>query len=150
MQNRLPIAALALMMCAAPAAAQVGSPHTTPGAVTRVTLIHIKPGHADAFWQDVRQHLKPIFDEYKRQGIVTNYSVGTKATTDSPDDWNVVFTASYANWAGLDNLGPRTDPITIAHYGSVANRTAAANARTEHGITVASFLVREQTVNPWK
>jgi len=150
MQKRLPLAALALMLCAAPAFAQMGTPHTTPGTVTRVTLIRIKPGHTDPFWQDVRQHLKPIFDEYKRQGIVTNYSVGTKTTTENPDDWNVVFTQSYANWAALDNLGPRTDPITIAHYGSVANRTAANNARIEHSTVVASILVRDQTVNSWK
>lgn len=150
MQKRIPVAALALMLCAAPAFAQPGSPNTTPGTVTRVTLIRIKPGHADAFWQDIRQHLKPIFDEYKKQGIVTNYTVGTKPTLENPDDWGVVFTQSYPNWAALDNLGPRTDPITLAHYGSAANRTAANIARIEHGTTVASFLVRDQTVNPWK
>ncbi len=150
MQKRFPIAALALMLCAAPAFAQPGSPNTTPGTVTRVTLVRIKPGHADPFWQDVRQHLKPIFDEYKRQGIVTNYTVGTKSTTETPDDWNVVFTATYPNWAAFDTFTSRTDPITLAHYGSAANRTAAAMARIEHSTTVASFLVRDQTVNPWK
>jgi hypothetical protein len=150
MKNHLPAAALALMLCAAPAFAQPGSPNTTPGTVTRVTLIRIKPGHADQFWQDFRQHGKPVFDEYKRQGILANYTVGTKSTLDSPDDWNVVLTQSYANWAALDNLGPRTDPISLAHYGSPANRTAANQARLEHATTIASFLVRDQAVNPWK
>ncbi len=150
MQKRLPVAALALMLCAAPAFAQPGSPNTTPGTVTRVTLVRIKPGHADPFWQDVRQHLKPILDEYKQKGILTNYTVGTKPTIDNPDDWNVVLTQSYANWAVLDNLGPRTDPITLAHYGSAANRTAALMARLEHSTTVVSFLVRDQAINPWK
>jgi hypothetical protein len=150
MQKRLPVAALALMLCAAPAFAQPGSPNTTPGAVTRVILVRIKPGHADAFWQDVRQHQLPVVEEYKRKGIITNYSVGTKPTQENPEDWNVVFTLSYANWAALDNLGPRTDPITLAHYGSAANRTAANMARIEHSTQLASFLVREQTVNPWK
>ncbi len=150
MHKRLPVAALALMLCAAPALAQQGSPNTTPGTVTRVNLVRIKPGHLDQFWADVRQHLKPIIDEQKRQGIVTNYSVATKSTLDNPDDWNVVFTVTYPNWAALDNVASRTDPITLAHYGSVANRTAAGIARLEHGTTVASFLVRDQTVNPWK
>ena len=89
MHKRLPVAALALMLCAAPALAQQGSPNTTPGTVTRVNLVRIKPGHTDQFWADVRQHLKPIIDEQKRQGIVTNYSVATKSTLDNPDDWNV-------------------------------------------------------------
>ena len=149
MHKRLPIAALALMLCAAPAFAQQ-SPNTTPGTVTRVVLIRIKPGHGDPFWADVRQHLKPIYDEEKRQGLLTNYTVATKSTLDNPDDWSVALTLTYPNWAALDTFTSRADPITLAHYGSAANRTAAANARIEHGTTVASFLVRDQTINPWK
>lgn len=149
MHTRLPIAALGLMLCAAPAFAQQ-SPNTTPGTVTRVVLIRIKPGHADPFWADVRQHAKPVLDEEKRQGILVNYTVGTKSTLDNPDDWSVVLTQTYPNWAALDNLTSRIDPISLAHYGSAANRTAAATARTEHSTIVASFLVRDQTVNPWK
>jgi hypothetical protein len=149
MHKRLPVAALALMLCAAPALAQQGSPNTTPGAVTRIVLIRIKPGHADQFWADFRQHLKPVYDEEKRQGILTNYSVATKSTLDNPDDWNVALTLTLPNWAALDNLS-RMDPISLAHYGSAANRTAAATARREHSTTIAAFFVRDQTVNPWK
>jgi len=144
------VAALAIALCSAPALAQPGSPNTTPGTVTRIVLVHIKPGHTDQFWADVRQHQKPVFDEERRQGILTNYTVATKPTQDSPEDWNVALTLTYPNWAALDNLQARTDPITLAHYGSAANRTAAAIARLEHGSVVATFLVRDQTVNPWK
>jgi hypothetical protein len=149
MHKRFAVAALALMLCAAPTFAQQ-SPNTTPGTVTRVTLVRIKPGHGDPFWADVRQHLKPVLDEEKRQGLLTDYSVATKSTLDNPDDWNVVLTQTYPNWAALDTFTSRADPITLAHYGSAANRTAAGNARIEHGTTVASFLVRDQTINPWK
>jgi hypothetical protein len=149
MHKPLALAALALTLSSAPGLAQQ-SPNTTPTTVTRVVLVHIKPGHNDQFWQDLRQHLKPIYDEEKRQGILTDYSVGTKSTTETPDDWNVVLTLTYPNWGAFDNLTSRTDPITLAHYGSAANRTAAGNARIEHGNIVASFLVRDQTVNPWK
>jgi hypothetical protein len=146
----LPLAMLAITLCTAPVAAQQGSPNLTPGAVARVVLIRIKPGHGEQFWADMRQHLKPLYDEQKKQGILTNYSVATKSTSDSPEDWNVVLTLSYPNWAALDDLGKRTDPISLAHYGSAASRTAAGNARGEHGTTVSSFLVREQALNPWK
>lgn len=149
MRNRISLAVLALTLCAAPAAAQQ-SPNTTPTTVTRVTLIRVTPGHGDQFWADMRQHLKPIYDEYKKQGIITGYSVATKPTMDSPEDWTVAVTITYPNWAALDNFLPRTDPITLAHYGSAANRTAAATARLEHSTVVASFLTRDQTVNPWK
>ena len=149
MHKRLALAALALMLSAAPALAQQ-SPNTTPTTVTRVVLIRVKPGHGDQFWADFRQHGKPVFDEQKRQGILTNYTVGTKSTLDSPDDWGVVLTFTYPNWAAFDSLAGRTDAIQLAHYGSAANRTAAGTARTEHSTTVASFLVRDQNVNPWK
>ena len=149
MHKPLALAALALAMTAAPAFAQ-HSPNTTPTTVTRVNLIKIKPGHGDPFWADIRQHLKPIYDEQKRQGLLTDFSFGTKSTTDSPDDWNVVLTLTYPNWAALDTFMARSDPITLAHYGSAANRTAANMARIEHGTVVASMLVRDQTVNPWK
>ena len=149
MHKPMAVAALALAVFAAPALAQQ-SPNTTPTTVTRVVLVRIKPGHADPFWADVRQHLKPIYDEEKRQGLLSDWSVSTKPTQDNPDDWNVVLTITYPNWAALDTFGPKTDPITLAHYGSAANRTAAGNARIEHGTIVANFLMRNQTVLPWK
>jgi hypothetical protein len=149
MHKHLPLAALALMLSAAPALAQQ-SPNTTPTTVTRVILLHIKPGHGDQFWADLRQHGKPIYDEEKRQGILTNYAVSTKSTVENPEDWNVVLTLTYPNWAALDTFTDRTDPITLAHYGTAANRTAAGLARVEHSTVVGSILVRNQTVLPWK
>ncbi len=150
MKSRTLIAAMALTLCATPILAQPGSPNTTPGTVTRIITIRITPGHADQFWADMRQHLKPVYDEQKRQGILVSWGVATKATTESPDDWNVVVALTYPNWAALDNSGARSDPITLAHYGSAANRTAAGIARLQHGTTTSSILMRDQTVNPWK
>jgi hypothetical protein len=122
-------------------------PHTTPGSVTRITLVRIKPGRADDFWTDVRQNLKPIYEAYKAAGIIENYGFATKSTTDGEDDWNVAISLSYKNWAALDDLGPKQDPITLKHYGSAAARTAAAQKRLENGIAVSSFLIRQQKVN---
>lgn len=140
----------AALLMAPSASAQVGSPNTTPGPVVRVNLIRIIPGQGDAFWQDMRQHLKPIYEEYKRRGIITDYGVSTKSTTAGPNDWNVALTLTYPNWAAFDNLPTRTDPITLAHYGTAAQRTAAGDARLLHATTVESFLVRGLMVNDWK
>jgi hypothetical protein len=144
------LAGFTSLLAATSAFAQPGSPNSTPGAVVRVVHIQIKPGHAAAFWQDMRQNLKPIYDAYKAQGIITDWTIATKVTTDSPDDWNVSLSLVYPNYAALDNLNSRTDPITLAHYGSAEKRTAAANSRTEHATTVHSYLIRRQTVNPWR
>ena len=149
MHKRLAVAALGLALTSAPLAGQQ-STNTTPTTLTRIVLIRIKPGRTDQFWADFRRDLKPVYDEEKRQGILTDWHAFTKPTQENPGDWGVGIALVYANWAALDNLFPRTDPITIGHYGSVANRTAAANARLENGTVVSSFLVRDQTVNPWK
>ncbi|MEO8576080.1 MAG: hypothetical protein ABI556_05240 [Gemmatimonadales bacterium] len=142
--------ALATVLCAPALQAQAGSPNTTPGAVTRVTLVRIIPGHADMFWQDVRQNGLPIWQEQKKRGLITDYSVATKTTTDDPKDWNVAISVSYKNWATLDTFGARNDSVTLGHYGTAAARTDANMARIQHGETVSSFLIRNQTVNPWR
>jgi hypothetical protein len=146
----LPLVGLMATLAAIPAAAQMGSPNTTPGAVVRVVQIRIKPGRADAFWADFRQHLKPIYDQEKQQGIITDYTVATKATLNNENDWSVSLHFIYPNWAALDGLAAKTGPLMLAHYGSAAKQSEAATARTENAATVASFLIREQTVNPWK
>jgi hypothetical protein len=128
----------------------MGSPNTTPGAVVRVIQIRIKPGHSDAFWADFRQNLKPIYDQERQQGIITSYTVATKVTLNNENDWGVSLRLVYPNWAALDAVAAKTAPIVLAHYGSAAKQSEAAMARTENGATVSSFLVREQTVNPWK
>ena len=141
---------LGIVLCAPVLGAQAGSPNTTAGTVTRVTLLRINPGHASQFWQDVRQHSLPIWEEQHRRGLITHYSVSTKTTTENDSDWSVAFTVSYKNWAVLDSFGARNDSVTRAHYGSVDARTAAGLARNAHAQVVSSFLVRDQTVNPWK
>ena len=65
-----------------------------------------------------------------------------------PTDWDVGLTLTYPNWAAFDNLGQRTDPITIPHYGSMEARTAAATARGNYAELAQSFLIRQQTPNP--
>lgn len=153
MKRILFTAALLLVCCGTfhfKASAQNSTPNTTPGAVTRVVLLHINQGKADAFWADMRKNLKPIYEAYKAAGIIERYSVGTKSTRDSADDWDVVLTLTYKNWAAFDDLGAKTDPITLKQYGSAGARTAAGNQRSENATQVASFLVREQTVNDWK
>jgi hypothetical protein len=137
-------------LAAIPGSAQMGSPNTTPGSVTRVQQIRIKPGRSDAFWADMRQNSKPILDQEKQQGIITNYTVATKVTLNNENDWSVSVRVTYPNWAALDGLAAKTGPIMLAHYGSAAKQTEALMARIENAVITASFLVREQTVNPWK
>jgi len=126
----------------------VAQENFTLGPVTRVILLRITPGKTTDFWADVRQNIKPVFEEEKRQGIIIGYTFFTKTTTENRDDWNVGYTIQYANYAALDGLADRIDPITLKHYGSAEARTAAANKRPQNATLVSSFLVRNVDPRP--
>ena len=120
----------------------------TTTAVSRVTLFRVLPGQAPAYARDVLEHLMPIYEEYKKAGIITDYGFFSKATTEAPDEWNAGVVLTYANFAALDNLGTKTDPITLKHYGSAEKRTAAGNARTAIRTVVSSVLTQRQSFSP--
>lgn len=120
-----------------------GSVKVTPTTVTRVILVKINPGQRPAFDQDVMDNLIPVYEEEKKAGILTNYMIFNNVTTDNPNDWTVGLTLTYANYAALDNLGDRVDPITLKHYGSAAQRQAAADHRNQLATVVSSRLIRE-------
>lgn len=126
----------------------VAQENFTLGTVSRVILLRINPGKTTDFWADVRQNTKPVLEEEKKQGIITTYSFFTKATTENRDDWNVGYVIQYANYAALDGLADRTDPITLKHYGSREARTAAADKRTGYATLVSSFLLRNVDPRP--
>lgn len=114
----------------------------TTTAVSRVTLYRILPGQNAAFNRDVLENLIPIYEEYKKAGLIVDYMVFSKATTESAEDWNVGVTLTYANFAGLDNLFTRTDATTLKHYGTAEKRTAAGAARNQLRVVASSFLTQ--------
>jgi hypothetical protein len=138
-------AALSTLVVAAPLFAQE---NFTEGPVSRIILIHIKPGHNADFWNDVRQNLKPLYEEYKKQGLITDYHFFTKASTENPEDWNVGINLVYQNYGALDGLAAKTDPITLKFYGSREARVTANNKRFESATIVSSFLIRAVDPRP--
>lgn len=135
---------LALLLSAV--AAQAQSPDYNVGPVWRVTYIHIKPGQAGAFWNDVRQHFKPIYDEQKKQGLILDYKVYTNPVADRPNDWDVAFAFLYPNWAALDQVAAKAFTIAEKHYGSREAMTEAARKRNDIAEFEASRLAREVTL----
>jgi hypothetical protein len=138
------IAALVVLRRSQVSAQQpAGSVKVTPTTVTRVILFKVNPGQRPAFDQDVMDNLIPVFDEEKKAGILTDYMFFNNVTADNPNDWNVGMTQTYANYAALDNLGERADPITLKHYGSAAKQQAAASHRNQIRSVVSNRLLRE-------
>jgi hypothetical protein len=129
------------LFAVAPSFAQ--SPNYDIGPVWRVTYYHIKPGMGDAFWKDFRDNLKPLYDEYKKEGWVTDYKAFTNITTDGPMDWDVAIAILFPNYAAFDQLDTKATAHLVKHYGSREAGLEVARKRADIREVVASKLARE-------
>jgi hypothetical protein len=120
--------------------------HYTLGPVQRIILLDIKPGKGREFWTDLRQTVRPLYDEYKRQGLIQDYSVGLKTTAEGPQDWDVALILTFKNWAALDVFATKGDSVSMRYYGSYGKRSEAGARRSDAGTVISSFLVRGVTL----
>ena len=122
--------------------AQTVNVKVTPTTVSRVLLDKVNPGQRAAFDQDMVTNLIPVYEEEKKAGILTGYQFFNNVTTDNPNDWTVAIVLTYPNFATLDTLADKADPITLKHYGSAAKRQAAGERRNQIRTEVSSRLIR--------
>ena len=125
--------------------ARAQNPNYNVGPVWRVTYIHLKPAQGNAFGNDVRQHLKPIGDEEKKQGLIMDYKIFTNPVANQPNDWDVTIATLYPNWAALDQIDAKAFSIVEKHFGSREAITEETRKRNEIGEVVASHLAHEVT-----
>jgi hypothetical protein len=137
---------LALMLLAVSTPVIAQNPHYNNGPVWRVIYVNVKPGMADAYWSDLSQNFKPIYDEFKKQGWVVDYKFYTNPVSEHPQDWDVAIAIEYKNWATLDEMADKASTIGAKHYGSREAMMEAAKKRTEYSTTVRNSLAREVTL----
>jgi hypothetical protein len=121
------------------------NPNFDVGPVWRVTYFHVKPGQGEAFWKDMRENLKPVYESLKKEGLITDYKVRTNVTTDNPNDWDVAVGLMFANWAALDQADAKAATIVAKHYGSRDAMIEAGKKRNDLREVVMSKLAREAT-----
>lgn len=126
--------------------ARAQNPNFNVGPVWRVTYFHIKPGQGNAFWNDLRQHSKPILDEEKKQGLIMDYKFFTNPVSNQPTDWGVAIAILYPNWAALDQIDAKAFTIAEKHFGSREAITEETRKRNEIADVVASHLAHEVTL----
>jgi hypothetical protein len=132
-----------MLLTALPSYAQ--SPNYDAGPVWRVTYLHIKPGQSEAFWKDIRENLKAVYADFKKEGLISDYKMWLNVTTDSPGDWDVAVGILYPNYAAMDALDAKAATIAAKHYGSREAMIEAGKKRNEIREVVASKLAREVT-----
>lgn len=122
------------------------NPNYNNGPVWRVIYIDVKPGMGDAFWTDIRQNFKPIYDEFKKEGWILDYKFFTNPVVQHPNDWSVAIAIEYKNWGTLDEMGEKAATVAEKHYGSRQAMADAAKKRDEISTAVSSSLAREVTL----
>ena len=122
------------------------NPNYNNGPVWRVVYVDVKAGMGDAFWTDIRQNFRPIYDEFKKQGWVVDYKFFTNPVAQHPDDWSVAIAIEYKDWGTLDEMAEKASVIAEKHYGSRQAMMDAAKKRNEVAPTLSSTLAREVTL----
>jgi hypothetical protein len=95
-------------------------------------------------YSDIRENLKPVYADFKKEGLIADYKVWFNDTTDHPGDWDVAVGILFPNYAALDPaLDSKAATIAAKHYGSRDAMIDAGKKRNEMREVVASKLARE-------
>ena len=111
------------------------------GTVTRVILLKIVPGHADAVYADFKKNIVPIWESEKSAGLIVDYGMFLNTTTSEPD-WDFGYTLTYKNMGALDGLGDKVWGIRMKQYGDHSAEQKVIEKRVENGHVVTSSLLR--------
>ena len=116
------------------------------GPVSRVVLIHILPGHLDAFMADLKKNVVPIWEGEKAAGLIQSYDMWVNVTSSGPDDWNFGYSLTYKNMAALDGLPDKVYGLRMKQYGDKESEQKVIDKRVENAHVVSSFLTRDITL----
>lgn len=120
--------AASLLFAATSALAQEERSYTE-GPVTQVSSIKILPGMFDAYMKYLATTYKGLMEEYKKAGLIVDYAVyATNAR--KPSEPDLYLTITYKNWATLDGLQDRMEPVSNKVWGS---RSGADKASVDRG-----------------
>ena len=97
-----------------------------PAPVWRMVYYRIKPGQAQAFWNDFRVNGAAIFSMAKQEGILADFMLFSNPYKAAPDEWDALLMLKYDNWAGLDDIEARAGEFYLEHYGAEKLQTLEA------------------------
>jgi hypothetical protein len=146
MKQAIRFAVALLSLSLFPIATALAQDQYTEGGVTRVTLVQILPGRFNAFLDDLKTNIKPIWDAEKSAGLIENYSVFLNTTRANPDDWDIGFTLSYKNFASLDGLSQKVLDLRMKQYGDKSKEQQVLDKRAQNGRLISTILTRDITL----
>ena len=114
----------------------------TQGPVVVVSFVRTEPGMFDEYLRYLDVTYKRLMEEYKRQGIVTDYAI-YQALPRDPNDADVILTVTYKNMAAFDDLQARADPLVKQVFGSLPKAASASADRDKMRKQLGSQMVRQ-------
>jgi hypothetical protein len=146
MKQNIRFAVAALCFSLMSFASAVAQDQYTEGGVTRVTLVQILPGHFNAFMDDLKNNIKPIWEAQKKAGLIESYNLFLNTTKANADDWDIGFSLGYKNFAALDGLAQKVLDLRMKQYGDKSKEQQVIDKRVQNVRVVASILTREITL----
>ena len=116
------------------------------GAVERVVLLHVLPGHFDAFMDDLKTNIVPIWEAQKKAGLIQDYQMFLNTTRSSGEEWDFGYSLIFKNMAALDGLPDKVYELRMKQYGSPSAEQKVIDKRVENVHIVSSYLPREITL----
>jgi hypothetical protein len=115
------------------------------GPVWTLTMIKTKTGLADEYLKQITKSVKPVYDEEKKQKIILDYKI-LNGDSSGPQDFNILILVEYPNWAALDNLRDKMDPIVEKVMGTEDQRRETAVKRLDIREILGTKTMREITL----
>jgi hypothetical protein len=113
------------LLCGALAAWADESRPYTEGVVVRVGYVRTKYGMFDEYMKYLAGPYKQFMEEQKKAGLIVDYGV-YQATPHNPHEPDLILTVVFRNWAALDGLTDKLDPIEKKVFGSLDASNKAA------------------------
>src|ERR1700756_4418155 len=137
--------AVVCLSCGAVSKAAAQVPYNE-GPVSRVVLIHILPGHFNAFMDDLKKNSVPLWEAQKSAGLIQGYDMWLNLTKSGVDDWDFGYSLTYKNMAALDGLPDKVYDLRMKQYGSKDSEQKVIDKRVENVRVVGSMLTRGITL----
>lgn len=115
----------------------------TDGPVMQVVAIKITPGHFDEYMAYLASTWTKEQQALKDAKVIVDYGV-YRSTPRGPHDADVYLTTTYANWAALDGLDDRSDPVTAKALGTTRAQDMSGMAKRNEYRTVLGIEMIQQ------
>jgi len=114
----------------------------TQGQVVVVSFVRTEPGMFEEYLRYLDTTYKKLMDEYKKEGVITDYAVFNAIPRDAQDA-DLILTVTYKNMAAFDDLQARSDPVVKQVFGSLPKAATASADREKLRKQLGSQVVRQ-------